>query len=277
MGLSRLPRDRGVGSRQPGAPVFTLDYAWRTHVGLIRSDNEDAAEIDSKLGLVIVADGMGGAQAGEVASALAVEVIADYVRSHHVQADDRNASVTRLVDAIEEANLAIWRSGQAAPERFGMATTVVAASVDERWMAYAYVGDSRLYRLRLGRLELLSHDHSFIQDVIDKGFFRSRQDAHDAGIGDNILTRALGSSRHVEVSSGVAELASGDLYLICTDGLTSMVPEPLLSDVLTGTAGGGLEAAADRLLRIAIERGGLDNITVALIGVDAPTTRSRWG
>jgi PPM family protein phosphatase len=243
----------------------------------VRAGNEDAVAVDPQQGFLIVADGIGGSRAGEVASALATEVISERFRFHGApQARPESARVF-VESAIEEANVVIWRLGKEQPELSGMGTTVVVGSVGPDWLAYAYVGDSRLYRLSGGRLEQLSRDHSFIQEVVDQGFFRSREDAHSYGIGDNILTRALGSSARVQVSSGVADLASGDIFLFCTDGLTGMVPEDRLCQVLTASAGNELESAAEALVRLANARGGNDNITLALLRVGGQSDRDHGG
>jgi protein phosphatase len=251
-----------------------LEYAWRTDRGRVRPGNEDAVAVDPGRGLLIVADGIGGARAGEVASTLATEIIADYLRRDAVGRPDSRSAETLVAAAIAEANLAIWSLSQSQPELAGMGTTVVAGCVGDAWLSFGYVGDSRLYRLREGRLEQLSRDHSVIQEVVDQGFFNTREDARRYGIGANILTRALGSSPKVKVSGGVTDLACGDIFLFCTDGLTGMVPEDWLCQVLTASFGNDLKPAAEALVRLANERGGTDNITLALLRVGGPSTES---
>ncbi|NCC27831.1 MAG: serine/threonine-protein phosphatase [Gammaproteobacteria bacterium] len=254
--------------------THTLEYAWRTDRGRVRTGNEDAVAVDPALGFLIVADGIGGARAGEVASALAAEVIAKRFREHtacQMPSDAAQAFVERV---IQDANLAILTLSKAEPDLSGMGTTVVVGSVGDAWLAFGYVGDSRLYRFREGRLEQLSRDHSFIQEVVDQGFFSTREDARRYGIGANILTRALGSSPKVKVSGGVADLARGDIFLFCTDGLTGMVPEDWLCQVLTASFGNDLDPAAETLVRLANERGGADNITLALLRVGGPSRDS---
>ena len=129
------------------------------------------------------------------------------------------------------------------------------------------MGDSRLYRLRCGCLEQLSHDHSLVQEQVDRGDYRTREDARLAGIGGHILTRALGSSPEVSVYSGVTDIKTGDLYLFCTDGLTDMVTEARLHQSLSAFGGSGLESVADSLVDLANVYGGVDNITLALLWV----------
>lgn len=256
------------------ASGFVFEYAWRSDRGRVRAGNEDAVAVSPSLGMLVVADGVGGARAGEIASALATEVIAERFRQQSAPITSGDSARDFVESVIEEANGAIWRVAQAQPEFSGMGTTVVVGCLGPQWLAFGYVGDSRLYRLRAGRLEQLSHDHSFIQEVIDQGFFSSREDARRYGIGDNILTRALGSSERVKASSGISDLASGDIFLLCTDGLTGMVPEDWLCEVLKASAGNHLDPAAEALVRLANERGGSDNITLALLRVGGSSSES---
>lgn len=245
-----------------------LEFAWRTDTGRVRTRNEDAVVVQADLPLVVVADGVGGARAGDVASRTAVEVIRE--RFSRQSPTRTNADKARMLAevAIEEANRSIWQLAQQGSDRVGMGTTVVLGFAGVDWLAYANVGDSRLYRLRDHTLEQLSRDHSFIQEVVDQGFFRSLDDARRYGIGDNILTRALGSSPEVKVSSGIVELQTRDLFLFCTDGLTGTVPVDWLRHVLiAAVAEPDLGPAADALVELANERGGTDNITLALMRV----------
>lgn len=246
---------------------YPLEYAWRTDRGRVRAHNEDAVAVQSELGLVIVADGVGGSSAGEVASRLAADTIREQIR-RYASARTEPESARQLAEiAVEEANRAVWELARSQSDCVGMGTTVVLGLAGATWMAYANVGDSRLYRLRHQRLKQLSHDHSFIQEVVDQGFFRTLEDARRYGIGDNILTRALGSGSEVHCSSGVTELRPGDIYLFCTDGLTGMVPTEWLRQLLIAAADSPLGAAADTLINLANERGGKDNITLALVRV----------
>jgi PPM family protein phosphatase len=247
--------------------AFKLEFAWRTDRGRVRSHNEDAVAVQAELGLVVVADGVGGASAGEVASQLAADTIRERFKRQSLPRTDPDKARLLAEAAVEEANRTIWQLAQTQTDCVGMGTTVVVGFAGAEWLAYANVGDSRLYRLRDQVLDQLSHDHSFIQEVVDQGFFRTLDDARRYGIGDNILTRALGSSPEVRVSSGVADLRTGDLYLFCTDGLTSMVPVDWLRQVLIAAADSPLGPAAEALVHLANERGGTDNITLALMRV----------
>jgi protein phosphatase len=152
-----------------------------------------------------------------------------------------------------------------------MGTTVVAGFYGRHWLAFAYVGDSRLYLLRSGVLTQLSCDHSFIQEVVDQGFFRSLEDAKRYGISDNILTRALGSADQVRVSSDAVEMRPGDLFLFCTDGLNGMISDAWLQQILNAGAGQDLDTLAATLVQVACERGGIDNVSLAMVRAPGDT------
>lgn len=247
--------------------AFQLEYAWRTDKGRVRQRNEDAVAVCPDWGLVVVADGVGGANAGDVASRLATETIADRFSRLGTPRSDPEKARLYVEASVEEANITIWRQGKEMSDHSGMGSTVVVGSVGWTWLAFAHVGDSRIYRLSGGSFEQLSRDHSFIQEVVDQGFFVSREDARRYGIGENILTRALGSSPGVGVSSDLVDLVPGDLFLFCTDGLTSMVPDDWLRQILIAVERNSLDSAADALVRLANERGGNDNVTLALLRV----------
>ncbi|MFY9975045.1 MAG: protein phosphatase 2C domain-containing protein [Chromatiaceae bacterium] len=244
-----------------------LEFAWRTDQGRVRAHNEDAVSVHPEWGLVVVADGVGGARAGEVASQLAVDAIAACCARQGVARGGRDQALALAQAAVAEANLAVWERAQENPGYVGMGTTVVMGLAGTDWLAFANVGDSRLYRLRDGALEQLSRDHSFIQEVVDQGFFRTLEDARLYGIGDNILTRALGASREVQVHSDVVDTRPGDLFLFCTDGLSGLVPADWLLQVLSAARDQELGPAAEALVELANERGGTDNITLALLRI----------
>ena len=255
--------------------AFKLEFAWRTDRGRVRPHNEDAVTVHADLGLVVVADGVGGASAGEVASQLAADTIRERFKRQSLPRTNPEKARLLAEAAVEEANRAVWQLAQDKTECVGMGTTVVLGFAGAEWLAYANVGDSRLYRLRDQALEQLSHDHSFIQEVVDQGFFRTLGDARRYGIGENILTRALGAGPEVRVSSGLSDLRTGDLYLFCTDGLTGMVPLDWLQQVLIAAVDNPLGPAAEALVHLANERGGTDNITLALMRVgERPTDDS---
>ncbi|QIK38420.1 serine/threonine-protein phosphatase [Caldichromatium japonicum] len=247
--------------------AFVLEFVWRTDQGRMRQRNEDAIVVRPDWGVVVVADGIGGSTAGHVASRLATETIAERLGRSSDPRSDAERWRLYLQATVEEANIAILRYAKEHSDCSGMGTTVVTGVVGWDWLAFAYVGDSRLYRLHGETLTQLSRDHSFIQKVVDQGFFDTREDARRYGISDNILTRALGSLPSVTVSADTVEIATGDVFLFCTDGLSGMVPDDWLRQILLAAKSETLEVAADALVQLANERGGTDNITLALVRV----------
>jgi PPM family protein phosphatase len=247
-------------------PQQKLAYAWRTDRGLVREHNEDSVAVAPELGLLIVADGIGGANAGDVASRTAAEVITDQFRGHSPTVASQEEARLLAQEAVVAANKAVWAMAQRTPRYAGMGTTVVLGFVGPSWMVFAHVGDSRLYRLRDAKLQQLTKDHSFIQEVVDQGFFPSLADAQRYGVKENILTRGLGTSPQVVVDSAAVALQQNDLFLFCTDGLTGMVADDVLARVMV-TDGDDLDKLAAVLIDLACARGGVDNITVALLRV----------
>lgn len=244
--------------------VNSLELAYRTHVGLVRDNNEDSYTADGDYGLMVVADGMGGHCSGEVASRIAVEAAADVLgQAQHDDAADDLDSLMVVGRAAEVANGAIFAAVGRNPELTGMGTTVVTALFRNNRIFYSHVGDSRLYRLRGGRLRRLTRDHSLVQHLVDEGLFRDREEAREAGVGDNVLTRCLGQDPNVEVDVGDASLAAGDLFLCCTDGLCGLVPDERLESLMAKDE--PLELMAARLEAAALSAGGPDNVTLVLV------------
>jgi PPM family protein phosphatase len=235
----------------------------RTDTGRQRRGNEDAFYARSPL--FAVADGMGGAQAGEVASHLAVEVLEQGLP------DGAGSVEERLRERVREANARIMESAQADDARAGMGTTLTVAYVGEDDLTVAHVGDSRLYRLRDGTFERLTDDHSLVEELVRQGKLTPEEaDEHPQR---SIITRALGAEEGVEADSRTWAGRHGDVYLICSDGLTSMIPEAHVAQVL-GEAP-SLAGAGRTLIDAANDAGGRDNITVVLfrleeVGAGAP-------
>lgn len=233
------------------------EYASVTDTGRQRRANEDA--LFARAPVFVVADGMGGAQAGEVASSTVVEAFGEGLPD--VTAEQA------LADVIRTANSRIHEMSRADVHRAGMGTTVTAAHVGEHDVAVAHVGDSRAYRWRGGELERLTEDHSLVEELRRQGKLTAEEaEEHPQR---SIITRALGPEPEVEVDTASWRAQAGDLYLLCSDGLTSMISEPQVAEVLGASAPEeALESVARRLVAAANEAGGRDNITVVLFRVD---------
>ncbi len=243
-----------------------------TDVGRKRKHNEDAYLVDAERGLFVVADGMGGHAAGEVASRITVESIQEFIASSDEATESSwpfgygnrsSSSGNRLTAAVERANEKVMRAVANRPELKGMGTTVVAALVEEDRATLVHVGDSRAYLFRDGELRRLTDDHSWVQEQVNAGIL-SEDEAKSHPL-KNVVTRALGGSAHVSVDLIEVPLRAGDRFLLCSDGLTGMVADDeILGYLVTETAP---EAAVRKLVDLANERGGVDNITSIIIDV----------
>lgn len=233
-----------------------IEYAQRTDTGRQRPANEDS--FLARTPLFAVADGMGGAQAGEVASRMAVEVL------HEGLGDAKDGTMAeRLRDRVVEANRRIHDRAQSDSSNAGMGTTLTAAYVDERELVVVHVGDSRLYRLRHGHLERLTRDHSLVEELVRQGRLTPEEAAEHPQ--RSIITRALGPESEVAVDSEVLRVENHDLYMVCSDGLTAMLSEDRIEDLLNVDA--SLNERVDALVDAANDAGGRDNITVLLFRV----------
>ena len=243
--------------------------------GMKRPHNEDSAITDPTMGLAIVADGMGGHKAGEVASAIAAKSILDTVRGDIQTAHDgARASQAELSpeallirESIADANRYIFKTATEIPQCQGMGTTVVAVLFYNNMIAIAHVGDSRVYRMRNGDLVQITNDHSLVQELIDRGFFTPEE--AEANTPKNLVTRALGIDEKVEVDIQEHAAKPGDIYLLCSDGLNDMVDDEEIRLTLS-KCGVNLVEAAHELVRLANESGGKDNISVVLARPRAP-------
>lgn len=230
-----------------------------SHVGLVRHRNEDVLWVDAESGWLLLADGMGGYSGGDVAASLAVATVLERVGR---QADDGTASAdgrrSALVDGLRSANEAIRLTGAAHPELAGMGATMVAVWLDRREAAFAYVGDSRLYRWRAGCLELLTRDHTVLQEQVDAGIIDPDEARRLPYRG--FLTRGLGVAPGVEVDAGVIPVEPADRYLLCSDGLSDMLDDDEIRLLL------GAELTVARIAASLVEqanmRGGRDNVSV---------------
>lgn len=244
-----------------------LEAAYVTHVGMIRMVNQDFFSASIEEGLFALADGMGGHNAGEVASKLAVETVREeLLRDSDVSGIDVTENLLRVGQAVEAANATVFESSHERQELKGMGTTIVVAMFRGSQVFFAHVGDSRLYRYRDGRLSCLTRDHSLIQEVVDHGIFHNKAEAREAGVGDNVLTRSLGLAEAVNVDVGETDVRPGDLYLLCSDGLSNYVDDKEISKLLA-MRDESLQMRVDYLLEHSLEAGGRDNISLILVRV----------
>lgn len=253
-----------------------------TDVGRVRTNNEDAVVEDPDIGLLVLADGMGGYNAGEIASGLATTTVLDVVRREwsgldkgEVDAASGYSQVSLLLrQSVETAHQTIHQVAQSQPQCAGMGTTVVAVLMHDDRMSVAHVGDSRLYRYRFGFLEQITRDHSLLEEMVARGHY-SREDAAKL-VRKNIVTRALGVEAAVTVDLLEDTLEVGDILLLCSDGLTDMMSDEAIAGVLR-VHSDNLEIAAKSLVQGALDAGGRDNISVCLARVDASFARGkRW-
>ena len=230
-----------------------MTAAVRSNTGLLRTQNEDSVWYDEKTGLFAVADGMGGHLAGEVASAMAVDAIRQMAEGKP------KASFSALADAFDKANTAILDHAWQHAECHGMGTTLSVLWLMQERALIAHMGDSRIYRLRDGRLEQVTRDHSLVQELVQAGIITKEEArTHPRR---NIITRALGTEGDSQPDLILEDCRPGDCWLLCSDGLTGMVTDEAIAGVLKQQA---LEEAADTLIRLALDAGGQDNITLLI-------------
>jgi len=229
----------------------------KSDIGLIRERNEDSYTLLLP-SLFIVADGMGGHVAGEIASKLAITTMSDYVK----EVPESTSPEVMLQQAIIRANKVIYEMGQSKDQCAGMGTTVTAAYVDKDKIYWGHVGDSRLYLLSGDNMYQLTSDHSLVWELMLTGNIspdEARNHPHR-----NILTRAVGANEDILVDTGVSSWKSGDFLLLCTDGLTNMISEQTIYEIIQ-SASNGIEQKIEKLINAAKEAGGFDNITVILV------------
>lgn len=243
-----------------------------TDTGRVREHNEDTIGTDPDVGLVVLADGMGGYKSGEVASGIAVRtlmgLIKEAVERQDLTLQDPETGLSRpgilLRDAIQRANKIIYQTARTQPNCEGMGTTVVAGLFFDDKITIAHVGDSRMYRLRGDRLEQVTQDHSLMQELVTRGFYTAEEAARAAA--KNFVTRALGVEPHVEVEVTEIPVVKDDLFLLCSDGLSDMVEDDDIQLTIS-TFGANLETLARQLVLLSNENGGRDNISVVLARV----------
>lgn len=262
-------RAERITEAPPSLPL--LEIVGLTDVGKLRDRNEDAIDWDASLGLAMLADGMGGSQAGDVASRTALQSIKDDLRRaladvsrHGPRAYTREVRGALVVELVRRANQCVRKTASRDNRLSGMGTTVVMVLVGPDYLTAAHVGDSRLYRVRGGNVERLTQDHSMVQELVMRGKMDAAQAARSRH--RNVITRALGKSPDVEVDLAHHPVAAGDIFMLCSDGLTNMLSDAELGTVFEANPE-DLGAAARDAVWLANERGGRDNISIVLIRI----------
>ena len=259
------------------APSMTLEFFSATDTGRARNNNEDSVAVDESTALVVLADGMGGYNAGEVASGMATSFIKTELGRWLSEASENatDTDVRRAMDiCVDNANRAIFNAANSNPQYAGMGTTLVVGVFREARLLMGHVGDSRAYRLRASRLTQITHDHSLLQEQIDSGLITPEQAAFSAN--KNLVTRAVGVEDTVLLETHLHDVLPGDTYLLCSDGLSDMLDDESIAQLLMSSE--TLPEMGAALVEAANEAGGKDNISVVLARVRGPagTARSWW-
>lgn len=245
-----------------------LEVATATHSGMVRSHNEDSIAADADAGIAVLADGMGGYNAGEVASGIAVELIRTELKaalgSRKPEELNGQGAEQLIVEKTGRANNAIYQAAQSQPQFSGMGTTLVVAVWSDNRMSVGHVGDSRLYCLRGEVLEQITRDHSLLQEQIDSGMITREQARHSQN--KNLVTRAVGIDPEVDTEVHTYPVQPGDIFLLCSDGLSDMVTDEDIQLTLSSLQA-NLPLAAQQLVQQANDNGGRDNISVILVRV----------
>lgn len=255
-------------------PPLRIESGARTDLGCVRKNNEDSYQVEPQINLYVLSDGMGGESHGEVASALAVQTVVSHCLEGAENASapmfgevkpEVSERTNRLVSAIRLANRKVYETADANSAQRGMGATVVAAWLEGQRLSLAHVGDSRAYLLRAGVLDQLTADHSLVAEKVRIGILTPQEAERSEW--QSVLTRAVGPQPEVEVDADEHMLLLGDTLLLCSDGLNRMVTDPeIASTLLTNPSP---QAAADRLVELANENGGQDNVTVIVVRLDA--------
>jgi PPM family protein phosphatase len=249
-----------------------LTHVEVTDVGKVRDHNEDAIGSQPEIGLWVLADGMGGYNAGEVASGIAVKTILDLVtqackREKRAEIETGTGYMRQTIvlrDAIHRANKVINQTAQSQPQCEGMGTTLVASLFYDNKVSIAHVGDSRMYRLRGNRFEQITMDHSLLQELVDRGFYS--QEEAQRSTNRNYVTRALGVEANVEVEVQEIDVQKGDYFLMCSDGLPDMVEDEDIHLTIS-TFSNDVRTVGEQLIKLTNDNGGRDNVSVILVRV----------
>lgn len=277
--MQSVNKNAGNGTERTGAPDMNLPQSLQsaslTDPGRVRDHNEDCIESRPDIGLYVLADGMGGYNAGEVASGMATSLIADGVQEEWLPQDaqklDREAAKARAQELIAEhiarANAAIFNTSQSNPECAGMGTTLVVCLFFDNFLAVAHIGDSRLYRLRGEEFSQVTRDHSLLQEQLDSGLITPEEAKLSQN--KNLVTRALGIDPTVEPEIHVYETEPGDIFMLCSDGLSDMVEDDEIRLTMI-TLKTNPTLTVQQLIQAANDNGGRDNISAMLIRVAEP-------
>jgi serine/threonine protein phosphatase PrpC len=249
-----------------------IDFAEFTDTGRVRDHNEDAIGSIGEIGLMVLADGMGGYNAGEVASGIAVQIVTDLAADGATREKrdgiDPHSGLMRqsivLRDAIYRSNKIIYQTAQSQTDCEGMGTTIVACMFYDNKISVAHVGDSRAYRMRDGILDQVSLDHSLLQELVDRGFYSEEEAQRSTN--RNYVTRALGVEPTVEVEVHEYEVLPDDIYMLCSDGLSDMVEDDDIHLTIS-TFNDSLDVVGQQLVDLANDHGGRDNVSVMLAQV----------
>jgi protein phosphatase len=260
-----------------------LEIVVRTDPGMVRGHNEDAVFANPNLGLAILADGMGGYNAGEVASGMATtllstELDAAFNATSPDEVDGETGAPFAhrcILEKVAATNSAIFNAAESQPQYAGMGTTLVTALFYDNRVTVAHIGDSRLYRLRGAEFGPITRDHSLLQEQLDSGMISAEEARHSQN--KNLVTRALGVDPEVETEMHDHDVQPGDLYLLCSDGLNDMVEDEEIQLTLQ-MLGANLELAATQLIQMANDNGGRDNVSVILVKVlrEFPAAKGWW-
>ena len=248
----------------------------RTDQGLVRPNNEDNFYVAEETGILVVADGMGGHASGEVASKMAIDIIRDSFNGESGENepiigkynDDYSEVTNQIGSAMRLANMAVYEASQSDPRWQGMGTTLAAVIISNKRLSIAHVGDSRVYLIRAGDIAQLTDDHTLVYEQVKREIM-TKEEA-DVSEMKNLLTRAVGIRPEVEVDLDELTLAGGDILVLCTDGLSSMMTDDDILSVVTSIE--DPSAACERLVDMANDNGGQDNITVIV----ASMKKSSW-
>ena len=249
-----------------------IRFAEVTDTGMVREHNEDAIGSLPDIGLMVLADGMGGYNAGEVASGIAVQTITKLAaeganREARAEVDPDTGLMRQTIvlrDAVARANKVIYQTAQSQAHCEGMGTTLVAGMFYDNRISLAHVGDSRAYRLRGERFEQLTMDHSLLQELVDRGFYSEEEAQRSTN--RNYVTRALGVEPSVDVEVQEYEVEPGDIYLLCSDGLPDMVEDEDIHLTIR-TFNASLDVVGEQLVQLSNDHGGRDNVSIMLAQV----------